>query len=156
MVSLSHPTSDEIQAVRYYLGKLGTGNTERLTDAMITEFWRGTQVEVEADAGITYDSGNWLHRSCVILGTCVAVLGMFVGDTFLGKNVMLGDFRVEEQGLNWNVGIFQAGLDYYRTRYEYKMELLCTKKYSFGDTTSDYSDDVYTALQNIGEDVGMT
>nr|URC17156.1 MAG: hypothetical protein [Lokiarchaeota virus Ratatoskr Meg22_1012] len=152
---MSHPTSDEIYVVRLRLGKLGTGDTSRIPDNMITEFWRETQAEVEADVGISYDSGKWLQRGCIADGTAVMVLGLFVGDSFLGKNVMLGDFRVEEQGLNWNVGVFQAGRDYFESRYHRRLEMLSTNKFSFLDDPGDYEDSIYPALHNIGEDAGV-
>ena len=155
---MSHPTSDEIQVVRYRLGKLGTGNTSKISNSMITEFWREVQSEVIVDTGIgSYNSGNYLQRGCIADGVALMILGCIVGDTFLAKNIRLGDFFIEDQGLNWNVGVFQAGRDYFGERYTRKLELLSTAKYglTLGEA-SDYSDDIYTTLDRIAEDAGLT
>ena len=154
---MSHPTSDEIQVVRYRLGKLGTGNTSKISNAMITEFWREIQEEVIVDTGIgSYTSGNYLQRGCIADGTAMMVLGAIVGDTFQAKNIRLGDFFVEDQGLNWNVGVFAAGKEYFGERYERRLVMLSTAK--FGLTTeigSDYSEDIHTSLDTIANDAGL-
>ena len=150
---MSHPTSDEIQLVRYKLGKLGTGTSSRFTDHMITMFWREVQADVIADTGIgSYDSGNALQYGCISDGAAVTCLGCVVGETFDRKNVRLGDFQIEEQGLNWNVGIFQAGRDYYDSRYKRRLELLSTNKYAFINERGDYSTEIYSALHTLGDD----
>ena len=153
---MSSPTSDEIMLVRYKLGKLGTGTATRFTDHMITMFWRETQAEVLKDTGLgSYNSGEPLQYGCVSDGVAVECLGCVVGESFDRKNIRLGDFQVDEQGLNWNVGIFQAGRDYYDSRYKYRLTLLGDKKYAFLGEIGDYATEIYEALNNLGEDAGI-
>ena len=150
---MSHPTSDEVQHVRNRMGLLGTGDATRLTGGIITGFWQEVQAEVEMDLDISYNSGNALQRGCVADGVAMMILGYRIGDLMEGFNFQLGDFRFESQGLNWNVGIFEAARENYQSRYFRRLELLSSGKYGLTtEEAGDYSNDINTALARIAED----
>lgn len=150
------PTSDEVQHVRNRLGLLGTGDTNRLTGGMITGYWQEVQAEVEIDTDITYSSGNALQRGCIADGVAMMILGQNIGDLMKAQNIQLGDFRIETQGLNWNVGIFEAARLNYEGRYFRRLELLSVKKYGLTiEEAGDYSTNINSALSKLAEDAGL-
>lgn len=86
---------------------------------------------VQAVCNITYSTGNALHSECAAFGTCQALLGQVVADAFNRAEIILGEFRYSPQGLNWNVGVFQAGKDYFGAIYKEYRFALKNKMFAF-------------------------
>ena len=130
---VSNPTADDILRVRYRLNTVGD-TTNVLSDDKITVFWREVVAEIEMECNVTFNTDNELHLATAADGTAAMVLTDLIGRAFEATSIELGDLRIDEQGLNWNVGVFQAAQNTLYRRYEHRKMMITQLGYNVSNT----------------------
>lgn len=146
-MTISDPTATEITAVRARLKKIGDTTTV-LPDADITIFWKEIVAEVQAETGKSYDGDNYLWIACIAWGTAYDAIMDISASLLISKDRQLGDFRITEQGLNWNVGIFEALRMMFQSKFNKLIDMIDTGKYYISSQGSQ-SDNLELTLAKI-------
>jgi len=142
------PTAEDIMRVRYRLNTVGD-TSSILSDEKISVFWKEIIAEIEAECGIDFDNTNELHLATAADGVATMVLTDLIGRAFEATSIQLGDLRVDEQGLNWNVGVFEAARNTLYRRYEARKMLLTSGNYAV--SFPKYTKSIRTSLSKIGK-----
>lgn len=148
---VSDPSASEIAAVRYRLKSIGD-TAALFPDAQLNQFWKERVAEVQEFTGRSYDTGNYLWVACIAWGTAYSFIKHISAGTMIARGRILGQFQIQEQGLNWNVGVFASMKLFFGDEFEKCKQLLDTGKYVI-QTSSISINSLETALSNVMREV---